>query len=269
MKTKSQSSGILSSFSIILVCCAIIAFTFFFVVCGSPSNFNESGRPLPGNVYGILYQGGYVIPVVMTLLLTVVCLVIERLIALRHIKGRGRLGDFIYSVKEDIDRGDLDSARRRCDSQQGSVANVLTSALLRYEDIDGQSLSNDEKAELIQNEVDAATALEMPGMERNLNIIAAISTLGTLMGLFGTVLGMIKSFSAMGHEGSPDSTTLAVGISEALLNTAMGIGTGALAIIFYTFLTGRVQNLVNAIDEAGFSIGQSFTRRQHALNQQR
>ena len=79
------------------------------------------------------------------------------------------------------------------------------------------------------------------------------------MGLFGTVLGMIRSFGAMGQEGAPDSTALAVGISEALYNTAMGIGTGAASIISYSYFSGKVEDITNAVDEVGFAIGQTYT----------
>jgi len=74
----------------------------------------------------------------------------------------------------------------------------------------------------------------------------------------GTVLGMIRSFQAMGNEGAPDSVQLATGISEALVNTALGIATGALAIISYAFFTGKIDNITYAIDETGFSIVQTY-----------
>ena len=138
---------------------------------------------------------------------------------------------------------------------------LFRSGLVRYRDVESiDDLTNVEKAGLIQKEIDEATTLELPYLEKNLNIIAAISSLGTLFGLFGTVLGMIRSFAAMGNEGAPDSTALAVGISEALMNTAMGIGTGAVAIITYTYFSGRVQSITDAVDEVGFAIGQAFVK---------
>ena len=245
----------------VILGCAIVAFSFFIFVCGAESNFNEKGHPIDGNLFGTLYQGGFVIPIVMTLLLTVIALSVERTFALNKAKGTGNLVKFVDNVNAKLAANDLDGARTLCDKQQGSVANVLTSALLRYEDVDRQSLSNDEKAALIGKEIEDATTLELPALEQNLSIIAAISSLGTLMGLLGTVLGMIKSFGAMGQEGAPDSTALAIGISEALLNTAMGIATGALAIIAYNFYSGKVQTMTNFIDEIGFAIGQTFTKR--------
>ena len=263
MKTNNQKSkksrGVSSGLIILL--CAIAAFCFFEYVCGNPANFDEKGHPINGNLFGTLFQGGYVIPIVITLLLTVIALSFERAFALRKARGTGSLVKFVDSTKGLLEEGRIDEAFELCDKQKGSVANILRAALVRYEDIDNSELSNDEKAALVAKEVEDATTLELPSMEQNLSIIATISTLGTLFGLFDTVLGMIKSFGAMGQEGAPDSTALAVGISEALLNTAMGIGTGAAAIIVYGFFSGKVENITNAVNEIGFAIGQTFTTR--------
>jgi biopolymer transport protein ExbB len=78
------------------------------------------------------------------------------------------------------------------------------------------------------------------------------------MGLLGTVIGMIKAFSALANAGAPDSVALASGISEALINTALGIGTSALAIIFYNFFTTKIDKLTYSIDEAGFTIVNTY-----------
>ena len=69
---------------------------------------------------------------------------------------------------------------------------------------------------------------------------------------------MIKAFSALATAGAPDAVALSSGISEALINTALGIGTSAFAIIFYNFFTTRIDGMTYAIDEAGFSIAQTF-----------
>ncbi len=111
----------------------------------------------------------------------------------------------------------------------------------------------------MQQAVEEATALEMPSLQQNLPIVATMTTLGTLTGLLGTVLGMIKSFQALAASGAPDSTELSAGISEALINTAFGIATGALAVISYNFYTNKIDNLTYAIDEIGFSIVQTFS----------
>ena len=264
-KNKQKSKGLSAGF--IIIGCLILACIFFFGVCAHPSHFDEKGHPLPGDVFGTLYQGGYVIPLVITLLLTVITLSLERFFALNRASGKDKNERFVTEVKRKIDEGNITEAIKLSDEQKGSIANIVREGLVRYEDVeDIPNITNSDKAELIQKEIDEATTLELPYLEKNLNIIAAISTLGTLFGLFGTVLGMIRAFAAMGNEGAPDSTALAVGISEALMNTALGIGTGALAIITYTYFSGRIQTMTNAVDEIGFAIGQSFIKRHGGLS---
>jgi biopolymer transport protein ExbB len=276
METKKQqpnqqprSKGV--SAMIVVIGCAIVAHLFFYMVAGAgsgnfldfglfASNFDEKGHPLNGNSLGALYQGGWVIPIVITLLLTTLTLSVERFFALNRAGGKGNAAKFVMNAKAKLEAGDIAGATKLCDEQKGSVANILKAGLVRYADVEKLSdLHNDEKAAIIQKELEEATTLELPYLQQNLSVIATISTLGTLMGLFGTVLGMIRSFGAMGQEGAPDSTALAVGISEALYNTAMGIGTGAASIISYAYFSGKVEDMTNAVDEVGFAIGQTYT----------
>lgn len=268
-KTKVRSKG--ASAGIVIVGCAIVAYAFFYLYCGlgsfwqvgsEISRYDEKGHPLPGDAFATLYQGGFVIPIVMTLLITVLALSVERFFALNKASGKGSVTKFVAETKAKLAGGDVAGAEKLCDQQQGSVANVLKAALVRYRDVEDYSeLNNDEKAEIIQKELEDATTLELPYLEQNLPVVAAISSLGTLFGLLGTVLGMIKSFGAMAQEGAPDSTVLALGISEALMNTAMGIGTGALAIISYNYFAGRVKDITDAIAEVGFAIGQTYVNK--------
>ncbi len=250
---------------IIILGCAAVAFTFFYWYCALPFHFNEKG--MPADDFGTLYKGGWVIPCVITLLLTVISLSIERAFALNRCSGKGSATKFVIDAKKKLEDGDIEGAVKLCDTQKGSVANILRAGLIRYKDVEQiEGLNNAGKADMITAEIEEATTLELPYLEKNMNIIAAISTLGTLFGLFGTVLGMIRSFGAMGADGGViDSTAIAVGISEALLNTALGIATGALAIISYTYFSGRIQDMTNAVDEIGFAIGQTYTEKHGGL----
>ena len=85
-----------------------------------------------------------------------------------------------------------------------------------------------------------------------------MTTLGTLVGLLGTVIGMIKSFQASHSRVLLTRPSCRTGISEALINTAFGIATSAFAVISYNFYTNKIDNLTYAIDEIGFSIVQTF-----------
>ena len=98
----------------------------------------------------------------------------------------------------------------------------------------------------------------MPTLQQNMPIIFTNTTLGTLMGLFGTVLGMIKSFQALGQSGAPDSAALSAGISEALVNTASGILVGALAVIAYNYFDVKINDITYKINEAGAVIVATF-----------
>lgn len=260
---KPRSKGV--SAMLIIIGCGIIAHAFFYGYCGADFQFDDKGHPINGNIFGTLYQGGFVIPIVMTLFLTVVALSVERIFALNKASGKGSISKFVSNAKAKLEAGDINAAKKLCNDQKGSVANVLHAGLVRYEDVEGYAnLNNEEKASIIQKEIEEATNLELPYLEQNLAVVATISSLGTLFGLLGTVLGMIKSFAAMANDGAPDSIALSLGISEALMNTAMGIGTGAAAIISYGYFSGKVQNITNAIDEVGFAIGQTFTKK-HGL----
>lgn len=95
-------------------------------------------------------------------------------------------------------------------------------------------------------------------LEKNLVFLSTIASVATLLGLFGTVLGMIRAFQAMGQAGAPDAAALANGISEALINTAIGIGTSAIAIITYNYFTTVIDGITYGIDESGFTLTQSF-----------
>jgi biopolymer transport protein ExbB len=124
--------------------------------------------------------------------------------------------------------------------------------------MNNNELDTDQKVLSIQKEIEEATALELPMLEKNLVFLSTIASCATLLGLLGTVLGMIKSFSAMANAGAPDAATLAAGISEALYNTALGIGTSFFAIIAYNFFTTTIDGITFGIDESGFTLTQSF-----------
>lgn len=222
-------------------------------------NNDPNNHPLPGNFLGTIYKGGVVVPIIQTLLLTVIALSIERYFALRSAFGKGSLVKFVSNIKKALANGDMERAQELCDKQGGSVANVVTSTLKKYAEVEKDThLSKDQKVLAIQKELEEATALELPMMEQNLPVLATITTLGTLMGLLGTVIGMIRSFAALSSGGGTDSMALSQGISEALINTAFGILTGALAVIAYNYYTNKIDKLTYSLDEVGFSIVQTF-----------
>ena len=260
-KTSKSFTGIKSAGLVILVC-LILAILIYHFIFGNPANFmnnDPNNHPLPGNLLGTIYKGGVIVPVIQTLLLTVIALSVERFFAIRSAHGKGNIVKFVKNIKEILAKGDIQGAMNLCDTQKGSIANVVISALKKYEEVEkDDEMAKDQKLVAIQKEIEEATALELPMLEQNLPIIATITTLGTLMGLLGTVIGMIRSFAALASAGATDSVALSQGISEALINTAFGILTGALAVVSYNYFTNKIDKITYCIDEVGFSIVQTY-----------
>ncbi|MEI6060182.1 MAG: MotA/TolQ/ExbB proton channel family protein [Bacteroidota bacterium] len=261
--SKSKKRGFKLGFAVLVIPVAlIVAVIVYEYIMGNPGNFqgnNHDNAALPGNYYGIIYKGGFIVPILMTLLLIVFTFIVERIIAISKGIGKGDVTEFVQDVKLLLVKNDVAGALEACNEQQGSVANVVRAVLEKYQQLEKDTtLVKDQKLTALQKEVEEATSLELPALEQNLVVLATITSLGTLMGLLGTVLGMIRAFGALANAGAPDSVALAQGISEALVNTAFGIGTAAVALIFYNVFTTRIDKLTYSIDEAGFSLVQSY-----------
>jgi biopolymer transport protein ExbB len=185
--------------------------------------------------------------------------IIERVFTIFTAKGKGSIPNFVRKVKNLLDQGNISSAIAECDKQKGSVANVIREGLVKYQAVSNDnSLAKEQKLLAIQKEIEEATSLELPMLEKNLVILSTLASVATLLGLLGTVFGMIRAFSAIATAGAPDAVALSTGISEALINTALGISTSAISIIMYNVFTTQIDKLTYGIDEAGFSIAQNF-----------
>ena len=263
-KEKSSNSNGGDIFSgLVIVACIVVGWLVWKFVMGAPSNFeggNPEGHPLPGNYLGMVYKGGAIVPVLMGLLLMVVVFSFERFAVISKAAGKGNLDAFMKKVQASVNGGDIDGAIDACDKQKGSVANAIKAGLLKYNQVKAEGFTSEEATETIHKEIEEATSLEMPMLEKNLTILSTLVSLGTLAGLLGTVTGMIKAFGALATSGTPDQAMLANGISEALINTATGISTSALAIVVYNFFTSKIDTLTYSIDEAANTIVNTYRR---------
>lgn len=264
-----KSSNIISILAPVI--CIIAGYVIWRFVLGAPSHFSKPDPDSshwfwPGHegaksaIYR-MYLGGIIVPILIGVFLTMITFVIERFLTIIKATGSGNNADFIRKVQYHLANKNVDAALAECDKQKGSVGNVMKAGLNRYKEmINNTELSTDQKVLAIQKEVEEATSLELPMLEKNLVFLSTIASVATLLGLLGTVVGMIRSFSALGEgEGGGDAANkLSVGISEALYNTALGIGTSACAIIFYNIFTTKIDGITYAIDESGFTLTQSF-----------
>jgi len=261
-KQTQNSSDFSSIFPYIAIPLALITAVLLYVfVLGAGSNF-EDGDPVKGhplNVLGTIHKGGFVVPLLIATNLIVLIFFFERLFSLNAARGKGNTERFVRNIRSLLKNGQIDGAISECDKQKGSVASVVKAGLLKYKAVDADgSMDHESKVTVIKQELEEATSLELPMLSKNNVILSTMASLGVLVGLLGTVRGMITSFEAMAQAGAPDATALSLGISEALINTFLGILASALAIIFFNFFSTRVDNLTYAMDEAGFSITQTF-----------
>lgn len=239
----------------------------FMFIMGNPSNFEGAGlkpediveKGHPKNILGIIHRGGIIVPLLLAVNITVIIVSIERFITLAAAAGKGNASEFVHKMQGMLANNDIDGAIKACDAQQGSLANVVKSGLTRYKIVKGNdSLNRDEKKAAIEKELEEATSLELPMLSRNLVVVSTCASVGTLIGLIGTVFGMIRAFAALANAGAPDTAALATGISEALVNTAFGIIASTLAIISYNFFSNRIDGMTHSMDEAGYSIVSNF-----------
>ncbi|MBS1659798.1 MAG: MotA/TolQ/ExbB proton channel family protein [Bacteroidetes bacterium] len=214
----------------------------------------------PKSAINKMYQGGIIVPILIGCFLTVLTFVIERLLTISKATGSGNIAEFIRKVQYHLANKNVDAAIAECDKQKGSVGNVMKAGLRKYKEmITSTELDTEQKVLAIQKEVEEATALELPMLEKNLVFLSTIASVATLLGLLGTVMGMIRSFSALGDSGGGEAAQkLSEGISEALYNTALGIGTSAVSIIMYNIFTTKIDGITYGIDESGFTLTQSF-----------
>jgi len=263
-KKSSSSSGVWQSLfaPIAIIVALIVSYYLYYNIMGNPVNFeggNPKGHPIQGNYLGIMYKGGMIVPILMTIVLVLIIFVLERFITLRKMQGKGRLNVFLTKIKGLLAEDKIEEAITVCDGQKGSMANVMRAGLERYRSLENdKELEKDQKITSMKQALEEATALELPMMSRNMVILSTIASISVLVGLIGTVLGMIRAFAALAQSGAPDALALSTGISEALVNTAFGITGSTLAIVFFNFFSAKIDDYTFKIDEAGFSLTQTF-----------
>jgi biopolymer transport protein ExbB len=240
----------------------VVSWLLFTQLMGNPANFeggNVHGAALQGNYLGIIHRGGPIVPILMTCVLVLIIFIFERAITLSRARGKGKINQFVHNLQNLLAEDKIEEAMDVCDKQKGSLANVMKAGLLRYRDLQNdKELEKDQKIISIQKSFDEATALEMPMLSKNMVIFSTLASISVLIGLIGTVLGMIRAFAALAQSGAPDALALSQGISEALVNTAFGIIGSTLSIIAFNYFSTSIDTYTYKMDEAGFSLTQNF-----------
>lgn len=262
--TNSSAGGIFKSIfnPLVIVISMAIGVVIYLYVLGDPGHFegnSVANHPKKGDFLGIVYKGGWIVPILISILLIILTFSIERFFTIIRANGKGNLTRFVANIQGMIKNDQINEAIAACNKQKGSLANVLRAGLGKFEELNNDTkMEKDQKVLVIQREFEEATSLELPMLSKNMVIISTLASVATLVGLIGTVLGMIKAFAALAQAGNPDAVALANGISEALINTLLGIGGSVIAIIMYNLFSSLIDSLTYKIDEAGFSLIQTF-----------
>jgi len=187
----------------------------------------------------IVAKGGGLVDFLFLLLMLTLTFIIERAINMNQARGRIPFVKFIFELRKLVDERKIDDAIELSKKQGGVFGKLSLAGLERYRLLPAKDDLQRVKGEL-KEAFSEQSAIEGALLERRLIAIATIASIATMTGLLGTVVGMIRAFAALSAKGRPDPNQLATGISEALVNTAGGLLTAIISIIFYNFFVNKV-----------------------------
>lgn len=185
-------------------------------------------------------SSGVMWPILICALISVF-IVIERLFHFHRCQINTK--DFILGIFNNLKRSNVVETISICDDTPGPIAHMTRAAILRA----GQDSRDIEQA------IEEVSLSEIPRLEKNLNIMATVAHITPLLGLLGTVVGLIKAFGSM-NQGFIQISSIAPYISEALITTAAGLTVAIPTYAFYNLLVTKVENIVNEMEMAATEI---------------
>lgn len=201
----------------------------------------------------MIQEGGVIMWVLCATGAVAVMLFFERLFHLHRAQIRSH--DFLKGIYNILNRKNVAEAVSICDETPGPVARVVRAAVLHH----------DLPPEDIRRAIEETGLSEIPRLEKNMNMIGSIAQIAPLLGLLGTVIGMIDLLFLV-ESGSPliQVGPFAGGLWNALYTTAMGLGISIPTYMAYNFLTGRIEALVLDMERASSEIYTFLVRRQES-----
>lgn len=200
----------------------------------------------------ILQKGGPLMWIILLCSVVALGVFLERLLYLH--KASIRVGELLGGISLLIRNGRAEEALAECSASHGPVARILQSALMR---------PREERAVLQSITTDAAL-LEIPKLERNLPILSSMAYVAPLVGLLGTVLGLLDAFTVLSANGGYATTAeLSHSVYESLLNAAAGLGVAIPAFLGHSYLTARVNDIIHDMERGGIEVVNLLTDRSH------
>lgn len=190
-------------------------------------------------------QGGSVMYIILIIGLLVLFLTIERLMSLQKLTvDKGNINENLFSM---ILRGDLKQAIAFCDSRPTPLTNTLKAGLVQ--------VMNKRPDEEVQVAMDASVLRETPRLEGWTSFLAVFGNVSVLVGLLGTIIGLITSFGGVAEaDAATKAAQLSMGISEALNCTAFGLLVAIVAIVGYGFFQIRIGRAINDMQESSMTM---------------
>lgn len=210
-------------------------------------------------------DGGPLVALLIAMQMIVIVIILERMWTIRGAKGRQSLAVFAKRLQSMVHNNDFEGAVDLCRRQRGSLASVVLAGIDTWMSTENKELTEEERMEETRRSLEEANALETPLLERNLVFLSTIASIGTMAGLTGTTVGMIRAFHAMSAQGMPDATQLALGISEALINTVGGLIIAQTGIVAFNYFTTKVDNYNFMMDETVHEILQLLARKEKTI----
>jgi biopolymer transport protein ExbB len=202
-------------------------------------------------VFDIMQKGGMLMWFILAASIVAAGVFLERL--LYYHRCRMPVGEFLTGIKNLVRRKQYVEALERCDDGYGPVVNVVRSAISK------RNYPPTELREIIKE----CAQLELPALESNLSLLATIGYIAPLLGLLGTVLGMIDAFIQISRSsGAAPVGDLAGGIWMALITTAAGLVVAIPAYAAYNYLATRLNHLVSDMERAGIEMVHALTEPQ-------
>jgi biopolymer transport protein ExbB len=191
----------------------------------------------------IMQKGGPLMWIILLCSVVALGVFLERLLYLHN--ASIRVGELLGGISLLIRNGRLEEALGECSASHGPVARILQAALMR---------PRQERAVLQSITTDAAL-LEIPKLERNLPILSSLAYVAPLVGLLGTLLGLLDAFQVLSaHGGYATTADLAHSVYESLLNAAAGLAVAIPAFLAHSYLTSRVNDIIHDMERGGIEV---------------
>ncbi len=188
-------------------------------------------------MYDFVVKGGVLMIPIALCSIIALAIFLERLWSLRKSKVIPR--DFLIEIEDLIRREKIPEAITRCRKDNSSMANIIVAGIRNF----------GKRREIVKESIEEIGRREAATLERYINVVGTISAIAPLLGLLGTVFGMIKAFNVISIQGVGNPSSLAGGISEALITTAAGLVVAIPTFVLYRYLANKADDLIVEMEE--------------------